>query len=98
MTRPAWPVPAGKGAARAAENTANRAADLEAQASNLRKQMTADLIGMLEATVVQASDICALTTTPNDVRQLAERVMTENRSRAASLRQVANLPRQPASA
>ncbi len=98
MSRPAWPSPAGRGPARVAATTASRAADLEAQASALRKQMTADLVGMLEATVAQASDICALSTTPTDVRQLAERVMTENRSRAASLRQVANLPRQPASA
>lgn len=91
MNRPAWPTPAGRGPARVAATTASRAAELEAQAAALAHQMTADLIGMLEATAAQAADLAALTSTPDAVRQLAQRVLSETRPRAASLRQVANL-------
>ena len=95
MSRPDWPVPAGRTAAKAAATTANRAAELEAQAAAHGRQMTADLIGMLEVTACQASDLLALASTPPEVRQLAERVLSETRPRAASLRQVAKLPTTP---
>lgn len=96
MSRPDWPVPAGRTAAKVAATTASRAAELEAQASALTRQMIADLIGMLEVTASQAADLAALNSTPADVRQLAERVVSETRPRAASLRQMANIPATPA--
>jgi len=95
MNRPAWPVPAGRGAAQVASTTANRAAALEAEAAALALQMTADLVGMLEVTAAQAAALSALASTPADVRQLADRVLAETRPRAASLRQVAKLTATP---
>lgn len=93
--RPKWPVPAGRDTAKAAETTSSRAAALEAQVAALSLEMTAHLADMIEATACQAAALCDLKSTPPEVRQLAERVLTEIRPRAASLRQVANLTTTP---
>lgn len=84
-----WPVPAGRGEAKRAETGVSKVAQLEAEAARLAEGLIDDLATMLEVTASKAAEMMTLNAVPADVRQLAERVHSENTSRAASIRQKA---------